>query len=135
MPDTIPTIFVVEDNEFLIKFYRIKLEKEGYSVIFACNGEEAMKKMQTEMPDIILLDLIMPKKCGLEVLAELKKDPKFQNIPVLVLTNLGQGEDMKKAMDAGADDYIVKADTSFEDIISKIEKHLKKKAVGLVSDQ
>ena len=134
MANTPPTIFVVEDNKFLMKFYRIKLEKEGYNVVCACDGEEAMQKIQTETPDIILLDIIMPKKSGMDVLAELKKDPKFQNIPVLILTNLGQEEDMKKAIDAGADDYIVKADTSFEDVLSKIEKHLKEKSVNIAVD-
>ena len=103
-------------------------------MVCACDGEEAMQKIQTETPDIILLDIIMPKKSGMDVLAELKKDPKFQNIPVLILTNLGQEEDMKKAIDAGADDYIVKADTSFEDVLSKIEKHLKEKSVNIAVD-
>ena len=124
MTNAKPTIFVVEDNKFLTKFYRIKLEKEGFNVICAFDGEEAMQKIQTETPNIILLDIIMPKKSGMDVLVELKKDPKFQNIPVLVLTNLGQEEDMEKTLDAGADDYIVKADTSFEDVLDKIEKHL-----------
>lgn len=125
MTDEAKKVLVAEDDNFLMKVYEVKLNKEGFNLIMARDGEEAVKLIKSEKPDIILLDLVMPKKNGFEVLTEVKADPETKNIPILILSNLGQVEDIKKGLDAGADDYIIKADVSIEEIVEKIRKKLK----------
>ncbi len=115
-------IIVAEDDKFLSKIYQVKLEKEGYKIVLAIDGEDTLEKIRFEKPALILLDIIMPKKSGIDVLAEMKKDPNLSDIPVIILTNLGQEEDKEKAMKYGAVDYIVKANISIEEVVAKIEK-------------
>jgi len=100
------------------------LRKEGYNVLSALDGEIGLRLARTELPDLILLDLILPKKDGFEVFEELKKDPKASNIPVIVLTNLEQMEDVEKALELGARTYLVKANYTLEEVVSKIKKVL-----------
>ena len=114
-------ILVAEDDKFLVKVYEAKLTKAGFEAKIAQDGEEALEILKTFTPEIILLDLMMPKKDGFQVLAELKADPKLKGIPVIVTSNLSQPEDKKKAMDLGAKDYIVKSDTPIQDIIEKLK--------------
>lgn len=117
-------VLVVEDDKFLMKVYQSKLTKEGFNVLAVSDGEEAIAKAKAEKPQMVLLDLIIPKKDGFEVLAALKDDPELQSIPVLILSNLGQNEDLKKAMALGAVDYVVKSDMSIEDVLTKIRQYL-----------
>lgn len=117
-------ILVVEDDGFLMKIYEIKLKQEGHLVIKAVDGEQAVALTKSEKPDLILLDLILPKKSGFDVLDEIKADPETKDIPVVILSNLGQEEDMKKGLDKGASSYIIKANSTIEEFMEKINKYL-----------
>ena len=113
-------ILVVEDDKFLSSAYKAKLTKAGFEVVMALDGEEATTALTTFTPDIILLDLIMPKKDGFAVLQEIKASDKWKNIPVIVASNLGQKEDIDRGMALGAKDFIIKSDLSLDDLIKKI---------------
>jgi CheY-like chemotaxis protein len=113
-------ILVAEDDKFLDSAYRAKLTKTGFEVQIATDGEEALKILETFTPDIILLDLVMPKKDGFTTLEELKKSDTLKNIPVIVASNLGQKEDLDKATALGAVDYVIKSDLSLDALITKI---------------
>jgi len=115
------SVIVVEDESFLSKVLAERLEDEGFQrVDVAGNGEEAMQKIKANPPSIILLDMILPKKNGFEVLAELKQDKKLQTIPVLVLSNLGQDQDVEQAKALGAADYLVKSNFSLQKVVAKV---------------
>ena len=116
-------LMVVDDDRFITKVYSIKLTHEGYDVILAYNGEEALKKAKEEKPKLILLDLIMPRMDGFETLEKLKKDPKLKKIPVIVLSNLGQETDIERAKELGAEDYLVKSNVSLKYILEKISNY------------
>jgi two-component system phosphate regulon response regulator PhoB/two-component system alkaline phosphatase synthesis response regulator PhoP len=115
-------ILVVEDDRFLVSAYRAKLEKSGYTVQIASDGDEALAVLKTFVPDVMLLDLVMPKRDGFSTLEEIKKDPSLSQIPIIVTSNLGQKEDIDKAMGLGANDYIIKSDLSIEELVSKVQK-------------
>lgn len=117
-------ILVAEDDKFLVMAYRAKLTKSGFEVTIATDGEEALLALQTFIPDLILLDLVMPKKDGFATLEEIKKQDKLKNIPVIVASNLGQKEDLDKAMALGAVDYIIKSDLSMDELLAKINDKL-----------
>ena len=118
-------ILVAEDDEFLSKVYEVKLEKEGYSIVKAMDGEQAVTYAKSELPDLIILDLVMPKKNGFEALDEIKADPATKDIPVIILSNLGQDSDVQKGLDKGASDYIVKANTTIAEVMEKINTFMK----------
>jgi len=115
------SVLVVEDDQFITNAYKYKFEEAGFDVKIAYNGEEALDLLKKNIPDVIILDIIMPVKNGFEVLSEIKKDKKLSKIPVIVATNLGQEEHIKKAMDLGANEYIVKSELSLNDLVSKIK--------------
>lgn len=117
-------ILVVEDETFLVKIYSVKLKKEGFDVSIATDGEEAVKLAAEVKPDLILLDLILPKLNGFEALERIRQNPINKSTPVLVLSNLGQEEDIKRAESLGATDYLVKANFSIQDIVAKIKQVL-----------
>lgn len=119
-------ILIAEDDTYLSNAYRVKLTKEGFDVKLAFDGSEAINLLDTFTPDIILLDLVMPKKDGFATLAEIKANPKLKSIPVVIASNLGQKEDIDKAMRLGASDFIVKSDMSLKDIIAKINTIVQK---------
>ncbi len=119
-------VLVAEDDRFLIKAYAAKLKKEGFDVLLAVNGEEAVEKAKKEKPDVILLDLVMPKKDGFDALADIKSDPSLKNIPVVILSNLGQEEDIKRGKDLGAAGYLVKSNIAIADVVKKIKEVLGK---------
>lgn len=116
-------ILVAEDDKFLIKVYQAKLTKAGFNVQIAQDGEEAEKILQTFVPDVILLDLMMPKKDGFMVLTDIKANPALKNIPVIVTSNLSQPEDKQKALKLGAVDYMVKSDVPIQEIVDQLKKH------------
>lgn len=124
MNENIKKVVIVEDDEHISKVYEIKLTKEGITCIVARDGEEAVAKITAEKPNLILLDLMIPKKDGFWVLEEIKKNPELKTIPVLVLSNLGQKSDQERAHDLGADEYLVKVDFSIQDIVEKVKKYL-----------
>jgi len=117
-------ILVAEDDRFLSNAYRIKLTKLGYEVTVMSDGEQVMKYLKDNMPDLILLDLIMPIKDGFETLKEIRSQIKFKKLPIIVASNLGQREDVKKATEMGATDYIVKSDLSLQELVDKIHSYL-----------
>ena len=118
------TILIVEDDGFLVQMYAAKLEMEGFKVVAAIDGEKALRQVKKEVPDLILLDLLLPKKDGFQVLEELKKDSAVKDIPVVVLSNLGQKEDIDRCMLLGAKDYLIKAHFIPSEVIEKIKKLL-----------
>ena len=117
-------ILIAEDDAFLSKIYKIHL-KDDYNLVLVQNGEEAITKIKSEKPDLIILDIVMPKKNGIEVIEEIKKDPATKDIPIMVVSNLGQENDVQKALDAGADDYLIKEQISFEDAFAKVKTLIK----------
>jgi DNA-binding response OmpR family regulator len=117
-------ILVAEDDKFLANAYRVKLTKEGFDILLVSDGEEVLKSLQTFEPDIILLDLMMPKIDGFIVLQILRTTEKWKTVPVIITSNLGQKEDIEKGMKLGATDYIVKSDSSINDIVLKIRAHI-----------
>ncbi len=118
-------ILVVEDEDFLVRALEDNLSQEGYDVGVARNGEEALTKIKEKKPDLILLDLLMPKKDGFAVLEELKKNPDWNLIPVIVLSNLGTDHDIKRALQMGANDYFVKSQHPIAEVIEKVKKVLR----------
>lgn len=118
-------ILLVEDDYFLSGIYLKKFMLEGFEIIPARDGEEGLELAQSKNPDIILLDILLPKKDGFQVLAELKASQKTKNIPVLVITNLSEEENIKKAFDLGAKDYIIKSNFLPAEVIEKVKKALK----------
>ncbi len=119
-------IVLVEDDSFLANMYETKLTLEGFSVVKAADGEEGISLVKKVKPDIVLLDILLPKKDGWQVLEELKKDLRTKEIPVLLLTNLGQEEDVKKGLQLGAVDYLIKAHFVPQEVINKVRDILKK---------
>jgi len=124
MNKTSKKVLVVEDDEHISKVYAIKLEKEGVTVVIARDGEEAIEMVQKEKPDLVLLDLMIPKKDGFEVLEEMKKIPDVANIPVIILSNLGQKADQDRALALGASEYLVKVDYPIQEVINHAKKYL-----------
>ncbi|MFH1036726.1 MAG: response regulator [Patescibacteria group bacterium] len=116
------TILVIEDDKFLRELMSQKLVKEGYKISEAVDGEEGLKKIKEEKPGLVLLDLILPGIDGFEVLSRAKADPEIGKIPVIILSNLGQREDIEKGLKLGATDYLIKAHFTPGEIIDKIKK-------------
>jgi DNA-binding response OmpR family regulator len=119
-----PLILVVEDDVFIASVHSRKLAKEGFEVMMAGDGEEALEVARKRKPDMIFLDLIMPKKDGFETLKELKADPDLKDVKVIVLSNLSQEEDKQRVLDMGALDYVVKANVSFREIIDLVKNNI-----------
>ncbi|MEI6326755.1 MAG: response regulator [Candidatus Roizmanbacteria bacterium] len=119
-------ILIAEDDKFLANAYRAKMVKAGFDVLIVKDGDEILKSVETYSPDLVLLDLVMPKRDGFSVLEELKKDPKYNTLPVIIASNLGQREDMQKALALGAKDFIIKSDFSLDQIVEKINLHIGK---------
>ena len=117
-------ILIVEDDDFLSKMYAAKLDLEGFKVFEAANGVQGLKVAQRENPSLILLDLNLPEMDGFEVLEKLKADNNTKNIPVLVLTNYAQKDNVDRCLDLVADDYLIKAHFVPSEVISKIKKIL-----------
>lgn len=125
MSKTQKKIAVVEDDEILLKALNIELLSDAYEVVSAKDGEIGLELIRKEKPDLILLDILLPKMNGFEVLEKIKKDEKTKNIPVIILSNLGQDADIEKGMKLGAKDYHVKASTDLSELSEKIEKYLR----------
>lgn len=117
-------ILIVEDDKFLLKAYQIKLAQAGFKLFAAEDGEKGVQLAKKHLPDLVILDLMLPKLTGFEFLKRVKKDPKTKNIPVVVLSVLGQKTDWEKAMELGAAEYFIKTDYTLDEIIKKINKSL-----------
>ncbi|MBI1872000.1 response regulator [Candidatus Collierbacteria bacterium] len=112
-------ILIVDDEKPLVRALELKFTNAGFKVMIAMDGDEALEILGKETFDIVLLDLVMPKKDGFEVLTELKA--KGKKVPVIVLSNLSQDEDIKRAKELGAIDYLVKPETSIFELVSKVK--------------
>ena len=118
-------ILLVEDDRFLRELMSQKIVKMGEDLVVAVDGEEGVKKTKEEKPEIVLLDLMLPGIDGFGVLSQIKADPETADIPVIILSNLGQKEDIDRALKLGAADFLVKAHFTPQEIIDKIEQYLK----------
>jgi len=117
-------ILIVEDEEVLLKVLREKFENEGFKIEIATDGEMVMDMVKKTRPDLVLLDLLLPKKLGLEVLKEMKADVEVKDVQVLVLSNLDNDQDIKAALSLGAVDYFVKTQHPLKEIVEKVKGHL-----------
>lgn len=111
------TVLIIEDDKLLGKALQDTFEESGYESLWAKDGEEGVLMIKDKNPDIIYLDIMMPKKDGYTVLRELKADETYKNIPVVMLSNLGQQDEISRAMDMGAVDYVVKANIDLDALI------------------
>jgi len=118
-------ILIVEDDKFLRELIGQKLLKEGYDIVEAVDGEKGIKTIKDEKPDLVLLDLILPGMDGFEVLTKIKEDEGIAQTPVIILSNLGQKDDIEKGLKIGAVDYLIKAHFTPGEIIDKIKVVLK----------
>jgi DNA-binding response OmpR family regulator len=117
-------ILIIEDDSFLSNIYKTKLTKEGFSILMADNGEDGLAMIQSEKPALVLLDIMLPKMDGFELLEQVNKDARLKKIPIVIMSNLGQDSDVEKGKRLGAVDYIVKSDTTLEHVIETINKYL-----------
>jgi two-component system, OmpR family, response regulator VicR len=115
-------IALVEDDKDLSEIFKVALEREGFEVKTAFDGEVGWKLIQKEKPDLVLLDVVMPKKNGFEVLEEMKKLPQTSIVPVIMLSVRNQDDDVKQGLRLGADDYIVKSQHTVDAIVRKVKQ-------------
>lgn len=126
MPDKKVKILLIEDEEMLANMYEVKFKNEGFDLFKASDGADGLEKSKIINPDFILLDIIMPKMDGFSVLKALKEDEKTKNIPVMLLTNLGQDEDIERGKKMGAVGYLVKANITPSEVVAAVKKVLQK---------
>jgi DNA-binding response OmpR family regulator len=118
------TILLIEDDPFLLSMYSTKFELENFKVVTAEDGEKGAELVGETIPDIILLDILMPKMDGFQVLEKIKANPKTKDIPVILLTNLNQQEDVERGLELGANDHLIKAHFMPSEVVDKIKKLL-----------
>lgn len=126
MADSKVTVALIEDDPLIAEMYTTKFTKEGYDLQHAADGAAGIELVKKLKPDIILLDIIMPKMDGFQVLQALREDPAFKNTPVVMLTNLGQEEDVQKGRALGATDYFIKTNFTPAAIVDKVKTLLAK---------
>ena len=124
---TIAKVLLIEDDRSLRELIAQKLEKEKFDVMQTVDGESGLRKLSEQKPDIVLLDLILPGMSGFEVLKKIREMPDSQTIPVVILSNLGQREDVEKGLSLGATDFLIKAHFTPGEIITKIKNVLSTK--------
>ena len=117
-------ILIIEDEEIVKNLLKKKLEKEGYDVFIAENGEEGLKIMKETNPDLILLDIIMPKMGGFELMEKKNKEKELKSIPVIVVSNSGQPVELDKAKELGAKDWLIKTEFDPMEVIKKVKKQI-----------
>lgn len=114
-------VLIIDDDEFLVDMYSIKFREQGFDVEIAFSGNEAIEKIKSGLnPDMILVDLVMPNMDGFEFLREIKNKGIAKNSKLIILTNLGQEDDIKKGLALGADDYVIKAHFTPSEVIKKV---------------
>lgn len=118
-------VFLIEDDRFLREMLSQKLSDQKMKVVVAVDGKSAIEMIKTIRPDLVLSDLLLPDVDGFDVLAEIQKNPNFTNVPVLVLSNLDKPEDIKRAKDLGAKDFMVKSNFTSNEIVAKVKEFLK----------
>jgi two-component system alkaline phosphatase synthesis response regulator PhoP len=128
MTDKKIKILLIEDEEMLANMYEVKFKNEGYDLTKAMDGSQGLEMAKSITPDFILLDIIMPKMDGFAVLKSLKEDAVTKNIPVMLLTNLGQDEDVQRGKQLGAVGYLVKANITPSEVVASVKRELDKLA-------
>ncbi len=118
-------VLIVEDDEFLAKMMARMLEAEGIACALASTGKEGLRRARQTKPRLIILDVILPDLDGFALLSKLKSDPATRHTPILIVSNLGQEEDVQQGLSLGAKDYIVKSDLSLDAVVAKVKKYLK----------
>ncbi len=121
-------LLVAEDDQFYANLYRTKLEKEGFGVVVASNGTETLELLRKNTPNLIILDLVMPEMDGFEVLKKLKEEKDLRDVPVIILSNLGQPEDIERAKELGVFKYIIKSNVSIHQMVESVEEALESAA-------
>ena len=116
-------ILIAEDERMMAKLLKDELEEAGFEVILAFDGIEALGKIKSDKPDLMLLDLIMPLKNGFEVLEEIHNFQGLGKMPIIVLTNLGQNKEAERAISLGAKDFLIKANINIKDVVAKVKKY------------
>jgi len=129
-----PTILVVEDEDALATLLQYNLEKEGYEVLVAGDGEEALVSVDEKLPDLIVLDWMLPKISGIEVCRRLRQRPETRNVPIIMLTARGEESDRIRGLDTGADDYVVKP-VSMSELAARARAVLRRLRPGLAEDE
>lgn len=124
MADNAPLVLVAEDDKFYASIYQTKLEREGYRVLIAKDGDETLRMLESNPPQLLLLDLIMPVKDGFETLKEVRANPRFKDLKVIVFSNLGQEDDIERVRADGVTDYLVKTNISIQEMVDKVKQHL-----------
>ncbi len=117
-------ILIVEDEKLHLEMYQERFEKAGYQVLTAINGQLGLELAKKEKPDLVVLDILMPKMDGYEVIKRMKEDARIRKIPILVLSNLGQDDEIKRGLELGADDYVIKTDITPTGLLNKVKKIL-----------
>lgn len=117
-------ILIIEDEEIILNLLQKKLIKDGFDVTAAENGEKGMEAMRKSPPDLLLLDIIMPKKGGFEVMEEMIKDPQLKKIPIIIISNSGQPVELDRAQKLGAKDWLIKTEFDPQEVIEKVVKQI-----------
>ncbi len=123
----VKNILIIEDDDFFRELIRKKLLSENFNVLEAVDGESGIKLVSEKKPDLIILDLLLPNMDGFEVLSKIKSNTDLSSIPVIILSNLGQQEDIERGLKLGADDYLVKSQFDIDQVTDKIKTTLKSK--------
>lgn len=124
-------IFITDDDKFLLDMYAVKFAERGYAVETAFNGKEMLAKLEAGVkPDACLIDIVMPGMDGFELLSHLKENNHCQNVPVIILSNLGQKEDIERGISLGASGYIVKANATPTEVVNRLEEIMTAHAAG-----
>jgi DNA-binding response OmpR family regulator len=124
MSETLFSVLIVEDDPLFQGVYRTRLEQQGFKVRVAGDGEEALREIEQSPPDLILLDLVLPRLSGHDVLTRLRQDPRHTNLPVIILTSRGEAADIERGKQEGADDYLIKGSTNPKEVIWKVKQAL-----------
>lgn len=119
------SILLVEDDPFLVEIYTTKLKKAGFKVKVAESGGAALSSLKSEKPDLLILDIVLPEIEGWEILRSIKEEPKLRNLKVVILSNLGQKEEVEKGLKLGAAKYLIKAHYTPSEVVEEIKKLIK----------
>lgn len=124
-----PRILMVEDNPFFRKIFRNRLVDAGFDFTEATNGDEGLNKFYSKKPDLVLLDLLLPGKNGFEVLSNIRRKKEYKNTPIIILSVLGQQKDIERGLSLGANDYLIKANVSLNNVVKKVNEWLIKSRI------
>ena len=117
-------VLVVEDEQLIADLLGKKLRKEGYYVLAAGDGEAALKQMREERPDLVLLDIVLPRLNGFEVLSEMRKDEALKKVSVIIISNSGQPAEIEKAKESGVQDWLIKTEFDPKEVLEKVRKQI-----------